>query len=135
MAWYYWSIPIQVDLHFRPLDLKGSGRSRSADTCSLKWTDRMRPMEIQRTRSNRGGAHLCLGFRRAILRRGRLWLISGEATAASRRRRCYDGVQGDTGVSRAWSAPTFASRGGRWVIRLKRIHNFWSSMLVFTPFA
>jgi hypothetical protein len=38
VAWSDRPVPVRVDLHWEPLDLMKSGRTRSVDTGSLKWT-------------------------------------------------------------------------------------------------
>jgi hypothetical protein len=57
----YWPVPIRLDHGRGPLDLKRRGRSRSAGTGSLKWTDLVLQVQIGRTRLNRGGRGY-LGF-------------------------------------------------------------------------
>jgi hypothetical protein len=35
---FYWSVPVRTDQQWESLDLMKSGRTRSVDTGSLKWT-------------------------------------------------------------------------------------------------
>jgi hypothetical protein len=89
VAWRYSPVPVWVDQWCEPLDLKGSGWSRSADTCSLKWTNRVHQIEIQRWENK---MRRTLPFRvrfpaRSSARRTRGWspvsfwppLVDGEA--------------------------------------------------------
>jgi hypothetical protein len=121
VADFYWPVPFQVDQLYGSLDLMWIGCTRSSDTCSDKWSVLDFWILIERMRQNRWErTHL------RFLVHHRRWglsqiVSSGDTLVVPPGNGEVDGVQGDAGISMAWSTSSITSRGG-WGGRLEQRH-------------